>query len=372
MRIALDAKRILNNATGLGNHGRILLHALLRDYPVHDYLLYSPQANDAMLQELSGDFQIHFPEGKLAKSFPSIWRSLGITSQLKNDRVEIYHGISNELPFNIHDTSTRKVVTIHDLIFLKHKDQYPFIDRQIYEWKTRYAAQNAHHIIAVSTETKEDLINFYKVPEQRITVVYPAIDQRFYKYYTAAESQTIKERYQLPENYLLNVGSFFTRKNQLKLIEAFNIIKDKIESDLVLAGTGGNQIAGVRALIAHRNLQKRVHIVSTINNDDMPALYQSAQLFVFPSLMEGFGAPIVEAMVSGTPLLVSAIPCFKEVGANAVGYFNPNDAHEMADSILALLQNDKLRHERVEVGRERAKLFSDSNFAEGVMKVYEG
>ena len=372
MRIGIDAKRILNNATGLGNHGRILLHALLRDQPQHEYLLYSPKAREEFLHEMSGDFQIYFPEGRVAQSIHPFWRSYSITDQLQRDRIDVYHGISNELPFTIHQREFRKVVTIHDLIFLKHQEQYPLIDRQIYSLKTKYAARNADHIIAVSEETKQDLIRLYQVPERSITVVYPSIDKRFYQHGSDLQKQNIKTRYQLPTQYILNVGSFFSRKNQVKLIEAFALIKDKVPHDLVLAGNGGNELAAVKAVIVNLNLQGRVHIIPNITNDDMPAVYQMASLFVFPSLMEGFGAPLVEAMVSGLPLLVSDIPCFREVGGDAAGYFTPTDAYEMSSSILTLIGNDTLSKQKIELGQERANLFSDTLFAAGVMRVYEG
>ena len=158
MRIAFDAKRMLNNPTGLGNHARILANALMRDYPDNEYLLFSPTAKDEFLNQLHGEYEMHFPKTRSAQAVHPWWRSYGITNDLLKNKVDIYHGISNELPLNIHRTRIKTVVTIHDLIFLKHKEQYPWIDRQIYTLKTKYAAKHADKIIAVSQETKHDLI----------------------------------------------------------------------------------------------------------------------------------------------------------------------------------------------------------------------
>ena len=180
MRIGFDAKRMLNNPTGLGNHARILLNALMRDYPENEYLLFSPKAKDAFFHQLHGNFSAHFPETKWAQFIHSLWRSYGMTTDLQGNKVGIYHGISNELPFNIHRTRIKTVVTIHDLIFLKHTEQYPWIDRQIYKAKTKYAAKHADAIIAVSRETKQDLIEIYRVPEKKINVIYPSVYEKFY------------------------------------------------------------------------------------------------------------------------------------------------------------------------------------------------
>ena len=164
MKIAFDAKRALNNSTGLGNHARILLNALMRDFPENEYLLFSPKAKDEFFHQLAGDFKIIFPETRLEKSFHPLWRSYGMNRQLDREKANIYHGLSNEIPISTVHSPLATVVTIHDLIFLKHTEQYPFIDRQMYKLKTKYAAQHADKIIAVSNETKNDLMDFYKVP----------------------------------------------------------------------------------------------------------------------------------------------------------------------------------------------------------------
>jgi glycosyltransferase involved in cell wall biosynthesis len=370
MRIGFDAKRILNNGTGLGNHGRILLYALLRDYPQHEYLLYSPKAKEEFMNELSGDFKVLFPDTKKAQAFGGWWRSMGVTRQLLHDRVEVYHGISNELPFNIHRSGVKTIVTIHDLIFLKHTDQYPWVDRQVYSTKTKYAAKHADRIIAVSEETRQDLINIYRVPEHKITVVHPSIDAAFFEPVDAALMESVRIKHQLPKKYILNVGSFFTRKNQAKLIEAYDLIKDKIEEDLVLVGYSGNMYESILQLVAQKKLQDRVQIRSSVTNQDLPYVYSAASLYVFPSMFEGFGAPLVEAMSRAVPVLASDIPCFREVGGAAVQYFDPNSRETIAAMMQSVLEKEAQRKEMIANGSARAKNFTDANFASGVMKLY--
>jgi len=123
MRIAFDAKRMLNNPTGLGNHARILVNAMMRDYQDNEYLFFAPSAKDEFFNQLHGDFKVRFPETKMAQIIHPWWRSFGITQDILRNRVELFHGISNELPLNIHRSGIATVVTIHDLIFLKDKEQ---------------------------------------------------------------------------------------------------------------------------------------------------------------------------------------------------------------------------------------------------------
>ena len=371
MRIAFDAKRMLNNPTGLGNHARILANALMRDYPDNEYLLFSPAAKDEFLNQLHGEYEMHFPETRSAQAVHPWWRSFGVTNDLLKNKVDIYHGLSNELPLNIHRTRIKTVVTIHDLIFLKHQEQYPWIDRQIYTLKTKYAAKHADKIIAVSQETKQDLIDLYKVPERKISVIYPSVDEQFYHIVSGDKKAAVKKQYKLPEKYILNVGSFFPRKNQIKLIETFERVKDKIAEDLVLVGSSGYMLPEVQKMIAEKKLEKRVHIITDVSNDNLPAVYQSASLFVFPSLFEGFGAPVLEALFSGTPVIASRGGAIEEAAGRDSVFIDPYSVDDMADKILSTLNDEVQQKNMIALGRLHAQTMTDTTFAAKTMDVFK-
>ena len=371
MRIGFDAKRMLNNPTGLVNHARILLNALMRDYAGNEYLLFSPKAKDEFFHQLHGDFKVHFPEGKLAQSIHPLWRSYGITSDLLRNKVDIYHGISNELPLNIHRSGIKTVVTIHDLIFLKHTEQYPWIDRRIYTLKTKYAAKHADHVIAVSEETKRDLMEIYQVPERKINVIYPSVDVKFYHKASDDLRAAVIRKYKLPQKYILNIGSFFPRKNQLKLIEAFDRIKNTMIEDLVLVGSSGTMLSEIRKVIADRKLENRIHIITDISNEDLPAVYQSASVFVFPSLFEGFGAPVLEALFSGTPVIASQGGAIAEAAGKNSIFINPNNADDIAGQILSVINDTGLKSNMREAGLIHAQTMTDRVFAAKTMEVYK-
>jgi glycosyltransferase involved in cell wall biosynthesis len=369
MRIAFDAKRMLNNSTGLGNHSRILLNALMRDYPENEYLLFSPKAKDEFLHQLDGEFKVYFPA--LPRLLYPWWRSYSMTDELIKAGVDIYHGISNEIPFNFSHPGIKTVVTIHDLIFMKHTDQYPWIDRQIYAIKTKYAAKHADAIIAVSQETKQDLMKIYGVPEEKITVIYPSVDQKFYPKGSEEARAIVISRYNLPEKYILNVGSFFPRKNQIKLIEAFDRIKDQIAEDLVLVGSSGNMLSEIRKILTEKKLESRVHVMTDVSNDDLPAVYQCASVFVFPSIFEGFGAPVLEALFSDTPVIASRGGAIEEAAGRDAQFIDPNNTDDIAQNILLVLKDDALRKRMTEAGHLHAQTMTDKVFAAKTMEVYK-
>jgi glycosyltransferase involved in cell wall biosynthesis len=369
MRIGFDAKRMLNNPTGLGNYARILLNALMRDYHENEYLLFSPKAKDEFMQQMHGEFKLYFPA--LPRMLYPWWRSYTVTDELIRTGVDIYHGISNEIPFNLSQPGIKTVVTIHDLIFLKHNEQYPWIDRQIYTAKTRYAAKHADAIIAVSQETKRDLIQMYGVPEKKITVIYQSVEENFYHKVSEETRAAGLNKYKLPAKYILNVGSFFPRKNQIGLIEAFDRIKSQIAEDLVLIGSSGNILSEVKKKIGDKKLEGRVHIITDVSNDDLPVVYQSASVFVFPSLFEGFGVPILEALFSGTPVIASRGGAIEEAAGRDALFIDPNNAEDIAHRILQVLKNEALRKRMTDAGYIHAQTMTDNVFAAKTMEVYK-
>ncbi len=370
MRLAYDAKRALNNRTGLGNHARILLNALLRDFPGHAYLLFTPALQAQFLDALEGDFRLVMPENKLQQSLRSWWRSFGCKQQLLRERADVYHGLSNELPFGIHSTGIATVVTIHDLIFLKHKEQYPYIDRKIYEAKTRYAAKHADKVIAVSRQTRDELIELYQTPAAKIEVINPSVEPVFYAECSNAEKQAVLQKYQLPASYVLTVGSFFPRKNHRTIIDAFAQVAKQTDQHLVLAGGSGNLQPQLQQQVQALGLGHRVHFRSSITNADLPAVYQQSNALITASYFEGFGAPVLEGLFSRIPVLASDIPSHREAGGNGVLYFNPASAEELAHQLTQVLNNNNVRTQLERDGYAHAQQHTDTIWAQQTMQLY--
>lgn len=372
MKIAFDAKRALNNVAGLGQYSRTLLNALFRDFPQHEYHLYSPKTKHFLQQEISGRYQLHLPQSYFHKKISAYWRSYGITHELIRNKIDVYHGLSNELPFNIHHAaSVKKIVTIHDVIFRKHQKQYSAVDRSIYDYKTKHAVKHADVVVTVSQETKQDLIRYYGTKENKIEVVYPSCSPVYYKERSISEKEHIKIKYGLPENYILNVSSFFARKNHGAIVNAVNFIKDKTDAHVVFVGGQGNMKEEIVALIKDKNLEHRFHLLKEVSNEEMPALYQGASLFVYPSYFEGFGLPIMEAMCSKVPVITTRGGCFEEVGGPSTLYINPSDPAELAEAMLKVLSNQNLRNTMVSNGTTHAAGMKDEIFAAKMMRLYQ-
>jgi glycosyltransferase involved in cell wall biosynthesis len=369
MNIGFDAKRALNNHTGLGVYSRNLMNALFQHYPEESYHLFSASINEDLLAELKGVFSIHTPQTALNEMFPALWRSYGVVKDLNANQIQVYHGLSNEIPvFRTKAKYIKKVVTIHDLIFLKEQQQYPFIDRQIYKAKVGYACKHADVIVATSEQTKKDLVHYFRVAEKRIRVVYQNCDNRFFAPASAEEKQAIQQKYNLPAQCILNVSSFYPRKNQAALIKAFASISAKTNHHLLLIGGNESERGKCERLVEDLQLTKRVMFLSNIPASDMPVIYKLADLFVYPSFFEGFGIPIVEALASGVSVLCSDIPCFREVGREQVRYFDPNDAIALGELIMLELQKREVNN----VVGETVKRFTSSAFAEEMISVYTG
>jgi len=371
MKLGFDAKRITHNATGLGNYGRIILSAFAEYYPTNEYFLYTPSPGNLNLRKqllLTDSVSFHYPQ-RFQKIFPPLWRSYGISSDLKKDNINIFHGLSNELPFNIKRSGILSIVTIHDLIFLRYPKLYNPIDRRIYTCKFKEACLQADRIIAVSEQTKKDIISFFKIKENKIRVVYPGCNQLFYKQVTREEINKIKEKYAITQPYILYVGSIEERKNVLLAVKALS----KIEKDVILIAVGRrtHYMDTVEAYAKENKLDERLRLLTNVPFEDLPALYQSAALFVYPSFFEGFGIPIAEALASNTPVIAATGSCLEEVGGMGSLYTNPNNIDELAELMNSVLNNQHLADSMRHQGAKYVERFSAANLSIELMSVYK-
>lgn len=363
MRIGFDAKRAFNNHTGLGNYSRFVIEALSRtQWGSLESLLYTPKVkNLAWLNSFDHNFVIKTPSVKVG----GLWRSWLINNDLKKDNVDIFHGLSNEIPFRINKSGVKSVVTIHDLIFMRYSELYPAVDRFFYQQKFRYACENADAVVAVSQQTKDDIIEFYKIPAERIRVIYQDCQSSFHQKVDNQSILTIKSKYSLNKPYIICVSSFSERKNQKRLVEAFQQLGLK-DYELVLVG-GKSKYADEIT----QKFPKNTKILYGVPSADLPALYQGASLCVYPSFFEGFGIPIIEALHSGIPVVAATGSCLEEAGGEGALYANPLDVNDLADKVRQVLTNDSLRNDLILRGKEHVKQFSVENIAGQLIKLYQ-
>ena len=237
MIIGYDAKRAATNFTGLGNYSRYVIDTMAQSCPQYYYHLYIPDTcNEAAYNRLllRNNVLSILPDTVVGASYKSLWRSWLIKEQLVRDRVNLFHGLSNEIPVGLKNTHVASVVTIHDLIFLRYPSFYKLIDRSIYNAKFAYACRNADRIVAVSQCTKRDIVEFYHIDPDKIDVIYQGCDPIFARNVAESEMLRVRMAYELPDDFILNVGTIETRKNVLLAVKALPMIDEKYH--LVIVG----------------------------------------------------------------------------------------------------------------------------------------
>lgn len=365
MIIGYDAKRVLHNFTGLGNYSRYVISNIRKQFPDNQYRLFVQRLSfSPKLDEEFKDTRLYVWNQKHKR----FWRSWRIIDEIAEEKLTIFHGLSNELPFQINRVAAKSVVTIHDLIFLRYPRFYPFIDRIIYHVKAKYACHVADRIVAVSECTKRDIIHYYKIPPEKIDVVYQGCFADFKVRRTAEENKAVRAKYDLPEHYILSVGSIEERKNILLVIKALRELPDV---HFVAVGKPRKYFQRLMKYVKQHGLENRVHFRDQVLLGDLPSVLQSADVFVYPSLYEGFGIPIVEALSSGVPVIGAKGSCLEEAGGSGSIYVDPYDAHELASQIRRILSDKLLAESMVQNGYAYVKRFSDERCTDNLMKVYE-
>ncbi len=380
MNIGFDAKRAYHNGTGLGHYSRTLLQSLSAYYPEHHYFLFNPKHPGSF--SIQGD-NIHeiLPEGFLNKKISSAWRSNWVKKDLQRLQIDLYHGLSHEIPLGIQKTGINAVVTIHDLIHERYPGQYSAIDVKIYNSKFRYACEHANRVIAISQQTKKDIIKFYQTPEEKITVCYQSCHPAFGKPVSDEEKKRVREQYSLPEEFFLSVGSIIERKNLLAICKALFLLRNDMSIPLVVIGEGKKYKQQVRDFIVQNGLESNVIFLSEYpaattsasftTAADFPAIYQSAIAMIYPSFFEGFGIPVLEALWSRLPVITSNISSLPEAGGDAAYYVNPASAEEIAEAMRKIYADRQLAAAMIERGWLHAQKFTQQNAAASVMNVYK-
>lgn len=365
--VGFDAKRVVRNGTGLGAYGRNLVNDLAALYPHMQLLLYAPdEGREDLARQVKSaqNLCMVYPKGAKNALQKAAWRSRGVVKDLLRDGVNVFHGLSGELPKGVKAAGIDTVVTIHDLIFMRHPEFYHWWDALIYRWKFRQTLKEAHRIIAISECTKRDIVKFGHYPEDRISVIYQSCDTRFRELATPEQLREVSERYALPSRFVLNVGTIEARKNVLLAAKALKDVPKEVH--LVVLGRPTPYINKVKSWVAHNGLSARVHFLHNVPNEDLPAIYQQAEVFAYPSRYEGFGIPIIEAIQSGLPVVACTGSCLEEAGGPHNLYVAPNDHKGMAKAINARLKGQAGRDEAISQSMAYVQRFENKNVAEQV------
>jgi glycosyltransferase involved in cell wall biosynthesis len=367
MIIGFDAKRFFHNKTGLGNYSRDLIRILAQYHPENTYLLYNPKPKKIDRILIDGKIIVeHLPETKNNKKLSSLWRLFSISSQIKKDKVEIYHGLSGEIPIGLYETGVKTVVTIHDLIFMRYPNLYSFFDRKIQYFKFKYAVNKADLVIAISEQTKKDIVTYLNINPEKIKLIYQGCAQEFKEEIPSEFIELTRKKYKLTSNFVLNVGTIEKRKNVLSVIKA---IKD-IDTQLVIIGKKTSYFNEINNYILENNLQNKVVFLENVELKELASIYRMATIFIYPSVFEGFGIPIIEALYSKTPVITSKGGCFSEAGGENSIYINALNSEEIRVQIIELLANTEKRDFLKQKGYEFVQKFNDDKLAKNWIDTY--
>ncbi|WP_332026393.1 glycosyltransferase family 4 protein [Kaistella sp.] len=363
MKIAFDGKRFFSNASGLGNYSRDLVRILATHFPQNQYIILNKEQSERgkKILEIPGVSFKKTSKGNFSRQF-----KMGKDAQ--NAECDIFHGLSGELPLKWNEKPIKKIVTIHDLIFLRYPEYYSFFDRKIHFWKFKNAAKQADLIIAISEQTKKDIIKFLNVPESKIRVVYQGCHHFFKENQTQDFLNSVREKFNLPEKFILNVGTIEERKSLLNIVKAIK----NTEIPLVVVGKKKDKYFNkIERFIEKNKLENQVYFLENVSMEELAAIYKLAEIFVYPSVFEGFGIPVIEALFSGTAVITSNLSSLPEAGGKNSLYINPNNIDDLKSKILFLWNNESERKRRVEKGLLYAQKFSDENISNELMKVYK-
>ena len=372
MLIGYDAKRAFRNNTGLGNYSRgviggVMSYELRVKSEAGTVVLYTPSVK-GRYEHFFENMPLRVVEPKgMWKVMKSVWRSVGVSRAVKRDGVELFHGLSHELPYGL-PKGVKKVVTMHDLIVFRFPEFFKPADRVIHRLKMRHACRVADVVVAISEQTKRDLMEFLGVPEEKIRVVYQSCDDIFWGVQGAQglqDDRDVRKKYGLPDRYVLCVGTLEERKNQLRVIEAMKRLPQDVA--LVLVGRPRGDY-GQRVLAC---TNERVRVLSGASFTDFPSLYRGAVASVYLSRFEGFGIPVLESMCCDCPVVTSDVSSMPEAGGDAALYAAPEDVDTVAAHLLRLCTDEAFRQERIEKGRLQRRKFAPEKVSADMMDVYK-
>ncbi|MBC8249028.1 MAG: glycosyltransferase family 4 protein [Anaerolineales bacterium] len=377
MLIGIDASRsVAQERTGTENYSLNLIRHLLALQSEHRYRLYFNRAPSFDLLATCNLRSFAQAQDRPATCnlrimpFPRLWTHLRLSWEMARRPPDLLFVPAHVLPI-VHPR--RSVVTIHDLGYLYYPQAHRLLDRLYLDLSTRYNARAATRLIADSSATKQDLIERYGSEPDKITVVYPGYDEATFQTVRDEKAiRAVKAKYDIVGDYILFVGTLQPRKNLTRLIEAFSNIQYPISNiQLLIAGKKGWLYEKIFRQVEELGLEGRVVFTGYVAEGDLPALLSGARLFVFPSLYEGFGLPVLEAMACGTPVVCSNASSLPEVAGDAAVLVDPLDVEELAAAMERVLGDEKLRAGLIERGFEQAKKFSWEKCAHETLGVLE-
>ena len=369
MRIGLDATPAVRQGGGIGRYARELLMALGQLERPHNFRLFAASTRPLPypLPDLPPNFsfrRLPFHDIWLARAWHRI--KLPLPVELILGPLDLFHALDFALPPVQRGLPT--LLTVHDLSFVRDPESAAPALRRFLEQVVPRSIRRASHVLADSASTRDDILQLYPVPANKVEVLYPGVDARFRR---IDDTAPVRARYQLGEaSFILSVSTLQPRKNYVRMVQAFARLPHP-DLRLVIAGGRGWLYEDIFSEVRRLGLENRVHFLGFVKDSDLPALFSAARAFAYPSLYEGFGLPILEAMACGTPVLTSSVSCLPEIAGGAALLVSPLDVDAIAAGLNRLLTDSRLRSELISSGHARAAKFTWDSSARQLVSIYE-
>ena len=376
-RIGIDVTSALTQGGGIGRYTRELLHAVVakNDHDLRQFQLFSAKISNTLpvADPLPTHPKVSYTPAPLDERWLyRLWYRLRlpIPVQWMIGQVDLFHSPDFVLPPVAKGIPT--VLTVHDLSFAHYPEVYTPALVSYLNKVVPWSVTRASHILADSKATKEDLVQLWNVRPEKVTVLYSGVNSRFQPVTDPPKLQQMRTRYKLGERpYILSVGTIQPRKNYQMLIRAFAKVAAVLPHNLVIAGGKGWLYDDILDEVNRQGVDGRVLFTGFVDDDDLPTLYSAASLYVFPSLYEGFGLPLLEAMACGVPVINANTSCLPEVAGQATVQIDPQDEAGWAVAMQAVLQEETSRAEMIEKGFVQVKKFEWERAAEELLAVYD-
>jgi glycosyltransferase involved in cell wall biosynthesis len=370
MKVCIDTSPAVHHRAGLGRYAQELTAALLAADTENQYVAFYHRPKDALIDPPL-DQVPHLTTNLDTKP----WRFsalLGQLSHIPQDRmfpgIDLFHATDHLLP---RLSRIKSVFTLHDLIFRLYPETHKPLNRWFLTLMMPRFLQAAGAVIAVSEHTKRDAMEFYGIDEAKIHVIYEGVDSRFRPAPVQAMTR-VRQAYNLPERFILSLGTIEPRKNLSSLLEAYRVLRDQgSELGLVIVGKKGWLYEGFFHRLRELGLEDEVLFTGFVPDGDLPAICSAAELFVFPSLYEGFGLPVLEAMACGAPVITSNVSSLPEVAGDAALLVDPASVRELTEAMAVVLEDEELRTSLQSKGPRQAAKFSWERAARETLAVYQ-
>ena len=366
MRIAIDARVVTNKKdAGLITYVLNLIKYLKIVAPDNLYFCYVDK-RDILLKDNKSCKAWAGLENHI---IGDLWEQLWLPIDLHIKKVDIYHGTAARLPAI---NSSKYILTVYDMVAFKHPEfaskRFSLYTRKL----LKSAVRRADKIIAISEHTKKDIIEILKVPSEDVEVIYPGVDDIFKVMDKEWAYSVIKRKYNLNKRFILSVGNLEPRKNTKNLLLAYKLLLDEhLNHQLVIVGPQGWKAQEIFDFVEKIGISENVIITGYVDSNEMPILYNAADVFVFPSLYEGFGLPPLEAMACGTPVVASNNSSLPEILGDAAIMVNPLNVEDIKERIKRVLFDKTLREKMISLGLERVKDFSWEKTVRQTLEIYK-